>query len=293
MNHKYGFWQETRVVLGLALSSALRALMSWQALVILLIEALVVFDALSPVSTYVTDIGYRVGPWMFVFVANDPVNQLYMALGLLFLLAGAPFATNREPSVVVRAGRFCWASSKVVTICLVSLVYYTVMYGLSLLAALQWTTFHVDGWGVAISSLTSVEVAVQAGFAFSVSPEMISSLDPLSALGLVFLFECVAGLVLGLLVLCVNALTKTRAGLALAAFVVLLDLLVQNVMPYWAFRYSLLSHARIQLLDFAGTSAWYPTPGEAFSFDGVIALVVMIVAFMVLLRMDIDVHEKE
>ena len=279
-------WMLTRSV-------AACVLLSKRMLLVLLVEAMPLWDLLSPIGGLVTELGYRVGPWLFTFVASDPVCQAFFAFGLLFLLADAPFVSADEAMIVVRASRARWAASRLMAIALITAGYYGCLLVLSWLLVAPWMTFTLDGWGVVITTLAETDAAQAAAMSLGFDAGIVGSLPPLGALGLTLGFEVLGGVLLGLIIAAVNACTGTRIGLAPAAFVVLFDLLALNTLPYIVFNFSPVSHARIQLLDFAGTSAYLPTVGNALLFDLTATVVVGAIAVWAMKRMDIQLQVRD
>ena len=270
-----------------------RVLLSRRTILVLLVESMVLWSSLSPIGNLVPEMGYRVGPWLFVFVSGDPVCQAFFVFGLLFLLAEAPFVSPGEAMIATRVGRIWWAAGRVMVIPLIATVYYGSLLLLSWLLVAPWMTFAVDGWGVVILTKAESDAAEIAGINIVFDSGIVGVLSPLVAFALTFGFEVLGGTLLGLLVAAVNALTGTRTGLVPAAFVVLFDLLALNTLPYTAFRFSPVSHARIQLLDFAGISAYFPTPTDAFIFDLAVTIAFGILAFWSMQRMEIRSQDRD
>ena len=278
-----GCWE----VWALAKATAWRVLFSKRMVLLLLVEAMPLWSLLSPIGSFVPELGYRVGPWLFTFVVGDPVCQAFFSFGVLFLLADAPFVSSDEAFVLVRAGRLRWALSRVLAIMLIVAMYYGALLVLSWLFVAPWMTFAVDGWGVAITTLTETDAAQSVGITLAFDSAVVGALAPTTALLLTLGFEVVSGVLLGLCIAAVNAFTGSRAGLAPAAFIVLFDLLVLNVLPHTAFLVSPVSHARIHLLNFAGTSATLPSPTDALLFDVSAIAVMGLLAIWAMRRIDL------
>lgn len=270
-----------------------RVLLSRRMILVLLVESMVLWSSLSPIGNLVPEMGYRVGPWLFVFVSGDPVCQAFFVFGLLFLLAEAPFVSPGEAMIATRAGRIWWAVGRVVAIPFIACAYYGSLLLLSWLLLAPWMTFAIDGWGVVIMTMAETDAAEIAGVSVVFDSGVVGALSPLAALALAFGFEVLGGTLLGLLVAAVNALTGARNGLVPAAFIVLFDLLALNTLPYTAFRFSPVSHARIQLLDFVGTSAHFPTPTDALVFDLSATIAFGILAFWSMRRMEIHSQDRD
>lgn len=268
-------------------SAAARVLFSGRMILVLLVEMMPLWDLLSPMGAFVTELGYRVGPWLFTFVVGDPVCQAFFAFGLLFLLADAPFVSTDEAMVMVRVSRAQWAISRLLAIALIVAFYYGALLVLSWVLVAPWMTFAVNGWGVVITTLAETDAASAAGLGLGFDSDIVGSLSPLAALGLTLGFEMLGGVLLGLIVTAVNALTASRFGLAPAAFVVLFDLLALNMLPYEAFWVSPVSHARIQMLDIAGAAARLPGPVDALLFDLAAIAAAVVLAAWAMRRMDI------
>lgn len=260
-----------RSSLSLAMAIVARVLLSKRAVLVFLVEAVVFWDVLVPVASFSVELGYRVGPWLLVFMAADPICQLFFVTGVIFLMADAPFVAEGEASVVVRTSRVCWAAARIAAVALIVALYYLVLLGMSWIFTLPWMTFAVEGWGVTLATLAETDAAEAMGLPLAFAIGLVGSMKPLSALLLVLGFEVLGGIVLGLIILAVNAFTDSHFGVGVAAFVALFDLLAINILPYIALRFSPVSHARLTVLDFSGASPYFPTPLEAFGVDVVLA----------------------
>lgn len=256
-----------RPFLSLAMAVAARVFLSKRAALVFLVEAVVFWDVLGPVASFAVELGYRVGPWLLVFMTADPICQLFFVTGLIFLLADAPFVAEGEASVVVRASRACWAAARIAAIALIVILYYLALLGMSWLFALPWMTFAVEGWGVTLTTLAETDAVETMGLPLAFAIGLVGSMEPLSALALVLGFEVLGGMALGLIILAVNSFTGSHFGVGVAAFVALFDLLTINTLPYAALRFSPVSHGRLTVFDFSGASPYFPTPLEALGVD--------------------------
>ena len=262
--------------------------LSKKAAVIAFVELLVLWDVLSPVADFSFDIGYRVNPGLFVFVVGDPLCQLFFMVGIVFLVSNVPFLTTGDLFVLLRLDRATWAAGQIVSLFAISILYSLGLFALFVIVLLPCLTFSTFGWGTVVNTLAQTNAAHELGLSFEVAEMVMSQLDPVQALFCCVFFQAISGMILGCTVLVANELTHSHGGAAAAAFIVLLDLLTTNLLPARFFLFSPVSHSRLQILDFLGTSFFYPTPYMAVAYDIVLLIVLSGLSAILLINLDIE-----
>ena len=275
---------------------ALRTFRSWvetpRCIVVFLVLAVILWNHLQPVSAFVEYAGYRTLPAYFPFLANDPLTQLLFMIGLVFLLADAPFMGESEVYVVQRIGRISWVIGKMFYVALATLVYFLVLFLLSMLLVAPWSSFAVEGWGKVISTLVETTASSDINLSFSIDPAITTSYSPFWACATSLLMEWLGGMVIALVMMFINLATKSRYGIAVAIFLVFLDLLVLNTMSIAFNIISPASHARLSTSSVSGASGHLPALANEILFDAVCVGVFCVLIAVTMKHSDINMRQQ-
>lgn len=229
---------------------------------------LFIWNELSVIGVFTDMTGFYTNPLIFPFLCSDPVKQLILLSGVLFLFSDAPFMNKNQLYVIVRSKRRPWALGQVFYIFLASALYCLILMGFSILVLLPYASFETDGWGKIVNTLAQTNAATQIHLQFAISEKIVNHYTPLGALCQSFFLEWSVSAFLGLLLFIINRKLNKRIGLIIGGLILFWDLLVVNTFPIRWFHFSPVSLARLSILDPTGT--WlYPTFGYALGFFGV------------------------
>lgn len=98
--------------------------------------------------------GIRTNPLIFPFFSNDPVKQLILLAGIVFLFSDAPFINKNQPYIIIRSKRIPWVMGQILYIVIASAVYFLFLMSVSILVLLPQGTFITNGWGKIINTLS-------------------------------------------------------------------------------------------------------------------------------------------
>lgn len=257
---------------------------------VLLCEALLLWGALTPFYGATTAVGFRCNMLLLPFVASDPLYYLTFLLGFIALVADAPFLSDNQIFVLRRCGKLNWIAGKVLYVIVLGAAYWLFLEVLCAAFLLPCGTLATDGWGKLVYTLVDTDAGGQLAMNFVMDARIANNYSPITAALSMLLLGTFVSSALGLLVMAVNLATRTRVGMAVAVFPVLLDLLVDNALPYVFYHISFASHGRLAVIDCAG-SPLYPSMGEALATNGVIALLLAIISVVLACRTELTVHE--
>lgn len=217
-----------------------------------LMMILFIWNDLTAVSNFAGEMAVRTSPLIYPFLASDPVKQLILLAGVIFLFSDAPFINKCQPYVVIRSSRFTWAMGQILYIVVAGGIYFLVLMGASVFILLPEATFATDGWGKIVNTLAQTNAGAQIGLQFGISPKITDYYSPFGAFVLSFLLNWGVAVLLGLLMFWLNLKFSRMTGLVAAAAVLFWDLLVINNFPYDFYYFSPVTVSRLATVDPAG-----------------------------------------
>jgi len=222
--------------------------------------------------------GIRTNPLVFPFFSNDPVKQLILFAGIIFLFSDAPFINKSQPYIFIRSKRIPWVIGQILYIIVASAVYFLFLMSVSILVLLPHGTFATNGWGKIINTLAQTDMGAQIRLQFGITKEITAYYSPVEAFGLCFFLNWGAGCFLGLIMFLINLKCNRMFGLIAGGVILFFDLLVTNVLPPIFYYFSPVSLSRLGVIDPAGVSMF---PGMAYPFIffgvGIVVLSVLLV----------------
>ena len=272
-------------------SSLKENLKSPRILVVLCMMALVIWVNVTPLYAMSDATGYRLNPLLLTFIVDDPVNQLFLMIAALLLFADAPFSNSNQVLVLQRSGRLPWIIGKIAFIVVMSVIYWIAANMIVVLFLMPCATFATNGWGVIVNTLAETNAGSQFDIAIPFDSLTVKSMPPIKAMLLTLVMEVLATVILALFIAVVNLVTSTRAGIGVALFWVLLDLLIVNILPYRAYLFSVASHGRLSI--FSVREASMPTISQVTLFDVFAALVLIVAVIALFCKKDISVQSAE
>lgn len=235
------------------------------------------WNDLTVISDFAKMMNIKTNPLIFPFFSSDPVKQLILLSGVIFLFSDAPFINKSQPYVIIRSKRSSWVLGQILYVILASAVYFLILMCASILILLPNATFATDGWGKIINTLAQTNAGAQINLQFNIAEKITSFYSPLEAFGLSFLLNWSIASFLGLLMFIINLKFNRMLGLVVGATVLFLDLLAINILPYKFYHFSPVTLSRLAILDPTGVSI-VPYITYPFVFFGV-----SIILFSVLL----------
>ena len=263
----------------IAIYSVRRRISDSRVICLFVLHLVFVWSNISVIGPFTKMVGVRVNPLLYPFLASDPVKQLIIFAGIVFLYSDAPFIDKSQPYLIIRSKRTVWSLGQILYVVISSAVYILILMSISVLIVLPDATFATNGWGQVVNTLAQTNAASQINLQFGVSEKIISLYSPLEAFVLCFLLNWGMASFLGLFIFAISLNLGRMAGMVISGIVLLLDLLVINSLPYSYFKFSPLSLSRLSVLDPRGISI-YPGVIYAFGFYavGIIIFSICIIA---------------
>ena len=193
--------------------------------------------------------GLKTNPLIFPFFSSDPLNQLILFAGVIFLFADAPFINEGQSYVIIRCNRLSWIMGQIVYIVMASAIYFMILMCVSVIILLPNGTFATNGWGKIVNTLAQTNAGRQINLQFTISEKITSFYTPFEAFGLCFFLNWGCASFLGLTIFILNMKFNRGIGLVFCAMILFFDLLVLNALPIIFYYFSPVSISRLTLLD--------------------------------------------
>lgn len=232
--------------------------------------------------------GIKTNPLIFPFFSSDPVKQLILLAGIVFLFSDAPFINKNQPYIIIRSKRIPWVLGQILYIVMASAIYFLFLMLVSILVLLPYGTFATNGWGKIIQTLAQTDVGAQIKLQFGITKEITTFYSPFEAFGLSFLLNWGVACFLGLLLFVINMKFNRMLGLVAAGVILFFDLLVTNMLPPTFYHFSPVSLSRLSVLDPMGVSL-FPKLTYPFVFFSVSIVVLSALLVVSIKKISIEI----
>ncbi len=249
-------------------SNAVNNLRKWPSnpriYMIFILLIMFLLNNISPIINFSNSTGYRVSPWIFPFFSDYVFTQMVMMFGIVFLFCDAPFMDVTQAYSIIRSGRIRWGLGQVMYIMISSAIYFLFVVVASCIL-LSPNIFLSNDWGKVLGTLAQTNAGQMYNVTLPISYEIQSIYTPIHAFCLSLILEWCAGTLLGLIIFILNINFNRAVGAIVASVIVCFDMVIQNALPFYMYHFSILSLARLSILDTSGLST-RPTDIYAFSF---------------------------
>ena len=232
--------------------------------------------------------GIKTNPLIFPFFSSNPVKQLILLAGIVFLFSDAPFINKNQPYIIIRSKRIPWVLGQILYIVMASAIYFLFLMLVSILVLLPHATFATDGWGKIIRTLAQTDVGAQIKLQFGITKEITTFYSPLEAFGLSFLLNWGVACFLGLILFVINLKFNRMLGLVVGGVILSFDLLVTNALPPAFYHFSPVSLSRLSVLDPMGVSM-FPNLTYPFVFFSVSIVVLSALLVVSIKKISIEI----
>lgn len=222
--------------------------------------------------------GIKTNPLIFPFFSSDPVKQLILLAGIVFLFSDAPFINKNQPYIIIRSKRIPWVLGQILYIIMASAVYFLFLMLVSIVVLLPYMTFATKEWGKIIQTMAQTDAGIQINLQFGITKEIITFYSPLEAFGLSFLLNWGVACFLGLLLFVINLKLNRMFGLIAGGVILFFDLLVTNMLSPAFYHFSPVSLSRLSVLDPMGVSIF---PNRIYSLAFFSMSIVVLSALLV------------
>ena len=124
-----------------------------------------------------------------------------------------------------------------------------------------------EEWGKVIYTIINTDIARQVDLQFAVSESLINAYSPIIAFIYNMILQCLASILLGVLIFAFALLLDKRMVLILGVTFIGLDLLIYNVLPVSYYWFSPISLGKLVLIDPKGITNY---PSLAYAICGLI-----------------------
>lgn len=187
---------------------------------------------------------------IFPFLTNGTMTQIIIMFGMLFLFCDAPFTDNSQLYTIIRSGKERWAVGQILYILSASALYLLVIALLSIFMLLPNVDF-ADKWGSIFSTLA--QGGNLGNISLSIPQRIVAQYTPVEAMVTSFLLEWGAVVFLALLLFAISLHANRIVGIVSVSVLILFDTVVSTNLPYWYYKLSPVSMARLTTLDALGS----------------------------------------
>lgn len=213
---------------------------------ILIIVVLYVMESLSAVSTFSQSVHINVTPFAFVFLINNYRIQFVIAACAVILFCNAPFEDESYQYMISRAGKLSWGLGQILYILKMSILYIACLAAAAIIPFMGHIAWSNE-WGKIWGTLGKTNAGAEFGVKLSVSQNIMRQYEPVDALMISVLLEFFCILCIGLLIYFGNKMTGKSVGTFMGAWIAVLDICVSNDWMDWAYGFSPVSLAQLDL----------------------------------------------
>lgn len=159
-------------------------------------------------------------PFLFSFLFTHPSVLFSFLAGVIILFSNAPFFGQSQMFLVIRSGKLRWAVGQILYLIAGSVLYFLLLYGMSLLSLLPYISLENE-WGSVWNTLARTGLGNDCGVTLTVSAKVLNVFTPMELLGWTFLMGILNSLLLGLVVFFCNVCFKREVGIIIAVLLIL------------------------------------------------------------------------
>ncbi|MCI9250303.1 MAG: hypothetical protein HFI21_04815 [Lachnospiraceae bacterium] len=213
---------------------------------ILMIVVLYVMESLSAVLTFSRSVHIDITPFAFIFLVNNYEMQFVIAASAVILFCNAPFEDESYQYMISRAGKLSWGLGQILYILKMSILYIACLAAAAIIPFMGHIAWSNE-WGKIWGTLGKTNAGAEFGVKLSVSQNIMRQYEPVDALMISVLLEFFCILCIGLLIYFGNKMTGKSVGTFMGAWIAVLDICVSNDWMDWAYGFSPVSLAQLDL----------------------------------------------
>ena len=218
------------------------------------------------IGTACNTTGMKISPWIFPMMLSSNINILYLVLPIIILFCDAPFLDNTQPYIIVRSKRTVWALGQMIYIAVSSFIYSLFLMIMSVIVNLGHMEF-TSQWGSFIRDpfVNNYLNENPRGYFFVVD-HIVKYFTPLQAMWFTFLFLWLVGILLGLLMFCLNSVSGSRILGAFCATFLLVWIQGVGWLSEWFVRLSPVSWVDLTNISISGEPPALPSYTYVMTF---------------------------
>ncbi len=213
---------------------------------ILIIVMLYVMESLFAVLTFSRSVHIDITPFAFVFLVNNYKMQFMIAASAVILFCNAPFEDESYQYMISRTGKLSWGLGQILYILKMSILYIACLSAAAIIPFMGHIAWSNE-WGKIWGTLGKTNAGAKFGVELYVSSNIIRQYEPVDALMTSVLLEFFCILCIGLLIYFGNKTTGKSVGTFMGAWIAVLDICVSNDWMDWAYGFSPVSLAQLEL----------------------------------------------
>lgn len=187
-------------------------------------------DKFLPIREYMA--GETINIWgLYASMLNNSECVLVIGIALLLIMGNAPFVTEAQQSILIRAGQKNWLLGQMIYMAATTLA---IMMGMLVYMCLFFAP-HIsfdNNWGRVLNSLATLDTESTAKVGISVYALVVDSFSPIQAFMIGFGLRWICYLICINLMFFINLLVKQRPGAVFALAILLLDFIAEYVFNY-------------------------------------------------------------
>ncbi len=231
-----------------------------------------------PLSDIANILEYRVNLLIYPHLFTNNITNIMYYVGVVVMFADAPFGDNNQIYLLMRSGKREWIVGKLIYIVKACLIYNIFIMSTVFITLFKVGTFMPEEWGKVIYTITSTDIARQVDLQFAVSESLINAYSPIIAFIYNMILQCLASILLGVLIFAFALLLDKRIALIVGVALIGLDLLIYNVLPVSYYRFSPISLGKLVLIDPKGLTNY---PSLAYAICGLMGVSILICIYMI------------
>ncbi len=211
----------------LAMADLVRTFKNPKTLVIILLGIFFFWDNIFSMKTIAEQYQLGITTYIYAVIPIDWRGRMYCLILIAMLLAEAPYNNGSEIFVSVRVSRYKWFFSKILYICVTSVMFQVILFAISVLVCFPYISLSTE-WGDVINTYI---VSIQ-GYVSAIGPvdsADVLSMSPITAVLWEFLLMTLVSIMIGLLIFILNGAMKNIVGTILVGVFVMLDIYMDDL----------------------------------------------------------------
>ena len=172
--------------------------------------------------------------------------QFVIAASAVILFCNAPFEDESYQYMISRTGKLSWGLGQILYILKMSILYIACLAAAAIIPFMGHIAWSNE-WGKIWGTLGKTNSGAEFGVKLSVSQNIMRQYEPVDALMISVLLEFFCILCIGLLIYFGNKMTGKSVGTFMGAWIAVLDICVSNDWMDWAYGFSPVSLAQLDL----------------------------------------------
>lgn len=175
---------------------------------------------MSSLRTFLEMHQLKATPFLFSFLFIHPSVIFCFLAGVALLFSNAPFFNRSQMYLTIRTGKIVWAVGQICYIILGSVLYFLMLYLMSLIFLFPHISFRNE-WGNVWNTLARTDAGLNSGIPLQVPVDILNQFKPLEALGWTCMMGILNAVLIGLVLFFCNLFLKREVGIAAAMLVIL------------------------------------------------------------------------